>query len=150
MELSQLIPILQIAIGPVILISGIGLLLLTMTNRLGRAIDRSRILVDRLPTVQEMNKKKVIAQLRILWKRACIIRLVIALSSTSALAASILIIVLFINIVWQIEAAWIIVSLFILCMLCLIVSLILFIYDINKSLAALKLELETEEMNNIR
>jgi hypothetical protein len=30
------------AIGPVILISGVGLLLLTMTNRLGRAIDRAR------------------------------------------------------------------------------------------------------------
>jgi hypothetical protein len=33
--LAELIPILQIAIGPVILISGVGLLLLSMTNRLG-------------------------------------------------------------------------------------------------------------------
>jgi hypothetical protein len=30
------------AIGPVILISGVGLLLLTMSKRLGRAIDRAR------------------------------------------------------------------------------------------------------------
>jgi hypothetical protein len=43
-SVSQLIPVLQTAIGPVILISGVGLLLLTMTNRLGRVIDRSRIL----------------------------------------------------------------------------------------------------------
>jgi hypothetical protein len=33
--------VLQAAIGPVILLSGVGLLL-TMTNRLGRAIDRVR------------------------------------------------------------------------------------------------------------
>ena len=38
----DIVPVLQIAIGPVILISGVGLLLLTMTNRLGRAIDRAR------------------------------------------------------------------------------------------------------------
>ncbi|MFN9975717.1 MAG: DUF2721 domain-containing protein, partial [Phycisphaerae bacterium] len=31
----DLIPVLQVAIGPVILISGVGLLLLSMTNRLG-------------------------------------------------------------------------------------------------------------------
>jgi hypothetical protein len=42
MTLQQLIPTLQVAIGPVILISGVGLLILSMTNRLGRTIDRSR------------------------------------------------------------------------------------------------------------
>ena len=40
--LEQIIPELRDAIGPVILISGVGLLLLTMTNRRGRAIDRAR------------------------------------------------------------------------------------------------------------
>ena len=39
--LDQLIPILQLAIGPVILISGVGLLLLTLTNRFGRLVDRA-------------------------------------------------------------------------------------------------------------
>jgi len=39
---SELIPVLQVAIGPVILVSGVGLLLLTLTNRYGRTIDRSR------------------------------------------------------------------------------------------------------------
>ena len=34
--------ILQLAICPVILISGVGLLLLTMTNRFGRVIDREK------------------------------------------------------------------------------------------------------------
>ena len=46
--LQEIIPVLQVAIGPVILISGVGLLLLTMTNRLGRAIDRSRSLAGEL------------------------------------------------------------------------------------------------------
>ena len=42
MRLVDLIPSLQIAIGPVILISGVALLMGSINNRLGRTIDRSR------------------------------------------------------------------------------------------------------------
>ncbi len=147
--ITQLIPVLQTAIGPVILISGIGLLLLTMTNRLGRAIDRARILVGNLPNTTEARRVKIVAQLQILWRRARLIRLAIALASVSALAAAILIIVLFLTALWQIETSWIIVILFIVCMLCLIGSLALFIHDINQSLAALKLELEAEGIGDV-
>jgi len=146
---AQLIPVLQMAIGPVILISGIGLLLLTMTNRYGRVIDRARLLVDDLPQVNEDKKAKTIAQLLILWKRAKSIRIVIALSSLSALSAAFLIIILFITALWQIETSWLIMVVFGLCMLSLISSLILFIYDMNKSLSALKLELETEGIDEV-
>jgi len=146
---TQLIPVLQTAIGPVILISGIGLLLLTMTNRLGRAIDRARILVENLPNTTETRRDKIAAQLQILWRRARLIRLAIALASVSALAAAILIIALFLTALWQIETSWIIVILFIVCMLCLIGSLALFIHDINQSLAALKLELEAEGIGDV-
>ena len=145
-SVAQLIPVLQTAIGPVILISGIGLLLLTMTNRLGRAIDRARILVGSLPNTAEVKEEKIVAQLRILWGRARMIRLAIALASVSALVAAILVIVLFCTALWQIESAWIIVALFMVCMVSLIGSLVIFIRDINQSLAALKLELEAEKV----
>ena len=140
-SVAQLIPVLQIAIGPVILISGIGLLLLTMTNRLGRAIDRARILVGNLQNTTEAKEEKTVAQLRILWGRARMIRLAIALASFSALTAAILIIVLFSTALWQIGSAGVIVALFMVCMVSLIGSLVIFIRDINQSLAALKLEL---------
>ena len=48
-SVNQLIPNLQVAIGPVIFISGVGLLLLTMTNRFARVIDRTRSLAATLP-----------------------------------------------------------------------------------------------------
>jgi len=146
-SVTQLVPLLQTAIGPVILISGIGLLLLTMTNRYGRVIDRARQLVDSLDHSQKDDKEKIREQVRILWGRARLIRYVIAMSSLSALSAAILIILLFVTALWQIEFAWILVILFMLCMVSLIGSLVMFIYDINKSLAALKLELETEGIN---
>jgi len=145
-SVAQLIPVLQTAIGPMILISGIGLLLLTMTNRLGRAIDRTRVLVGDLSNTAEAKREKTVAQLRILWNRARMIRLAIALASVSALAAAILIIVLFTTVLLQMESAWIIVTLFMVSLVSLIGSLVIFIRDINQSLAALKLELVAEEV----
>jgi Na+/melibiose symporter-like transporter len=142
-SISQMIPILQTAIGPVILISGIGLLLLTMTNRLGRVIDRARVLASGFPDIKEDgNREKVEAQLSILWKRAGLLRLAITLASMSALSAAILIIALFFSALWKVDSAWFIGILFIACMLCLIGSLAAFIHDLNQSLAALKLELD--------
>jgi Na+/melibiose symporter-like transporter len=146
---AQLIPVLQTAIGPAILISGVGLLLLGMTNRLGRAIDRARILAWELPVATEAEHVKVSAQLQILWRRARLIRLAIALAAMSALAAAVLIIVLFFTALWQMETAWLISALFIVCMACLIGSLIVFIHDINQSLAALKLEMEAGRRRDV-
>jgi hypothetical protein len=141
-SLAQLIPILQTAIGPVILISGVGLLLLTMTNRLGRVIDRARSLVRERLQADENKLVTIEAQLRILWMRARLIRTAIVLSAMSALAAALLIIALFFTALLQIESAWIIGAIFITCMACLIGSLAVFIHDLNQSLAALKLELD--------
>ena len=47
--LKDLIPILQTAVGPVILISGIGLLILSMTNRYTRIFERTHHIVTKLP-----------------------------------------------------------------------------------------------------
>jgi len=141
-SVTHLIPILQTAVGPAILISGVGLLLLTMTNRLGRAIDRARLLADQLPSVAETEHKQLSVQLQILWRRARLIRLAILLASASALAAAVMILVLFFSGLWRLDSAWLIGDLFILCMVSLVLSLGVFIHDVNRSLAALRLELD--------
>lgn len=140
--MADLTPVLQTAIGPVILISGIGLLLLTMTNRLGRAIDRARLIGSQLAQVEVSSRPALEAQLRILWRRALLIRTAIALSAASALAAALLVILIFFTAILGLPTAWLVASLFTACMLFLIASLALFIHDINQSLAALKLELQ--------
>ena len=132
----ELLPVLQTAIGPVILISGVGLLLLTMTNRLGRTIDRARDLAAHL---QEDPHVKL--QVSILWLRARVLRLSILSASISVLCVAVLIILLFLTVLLRVELAWMIGGLFIFSMLSLIVSLALFIHDINQALSALKLEL---------
>ena len=144
MSLSDLIPTLQHSISPVILISGIGLLLLSMTNRLGRVIDRTRLFTKDLHRASETDRDKILAQLRILSSRARLLRASIALAAFSVLLTAILIISLFLGALLQLSIAAVIVLLFVLCMLSLIVSLVLFISDINLSLKALWLEMPPE------
>lgn len=140
MELKDLVPILQIALGPVILVSGVALLLLSMTNRFGRVIDRSRQLAHELHTVAPEHRPSVIQQIHILMKRARIVRAAIVMAALSVLLAALMIIVLFIHALLQLGYALPITILFCACMVCLIAALVLFIYDIELSLKALKLE----------
>ncbi len=142
LSVAELIPVLQTAIGPVILISGVGLLLLTMTNRLGRVIDRARILSDQVEDCEDPKRERKTAQLAVLWKRARLIRLAITLTAFSALFAAILVVVLFMTAILRVESAWLIGGLFVLDMLSLIGALIYFLQDINLSLEALKLEIQ--------
>ena len=144
MSLTDLITTLQLSIGPVILISGVGLILLSMTNRLARVIDRSRLLSQDINTVSNTDRIRILEELRILSSRANIARAGIALAVLSVLLASLLIISLFLGALFQMGIAAFIVTLFILCMLSLVSSLLLFLADINLSLKALWLEVPPE------
>jgi hypothetical protein len=145
MKLIDLVPILQIAIGPVILISGVGLLLLSMTNRLGRVIDRSRLLADGLRKSEPAERPRFTSQLEVLSRRARLVRMAIILATFSMLLAAVLIIVLFLAALLRLEIGVIVIILFVGCLGSLIGSLIAFIGDVNLSLSALKLEIGTSD-----
>lgn len=141
MPVNELIPILQIAIGPVILISGIGLILLSMTNRFGRVIDRSRELSHELRTASELERPAVLAQIEILSKRGVYVRRAVMLTILSLLFVAVLVITLFVSAILRLDLGLLIAALFVCCMGCLIGGLITFLRDINLSLSALQLEL---------
>jgi hypothetical protein len=135
-SLSHLIPTLQLAIGPVILISGVGLLLLTLTNRFGRLLDRARLLNRETNPTPEVRE-----QIDILHRRAAILRLSVILGSVTVLLVPVLILVLFLSTLLQLEAGWLVVTIFCVSQVSLIGSMLAFIRDMNLSLAAVKLEL---------
>lgn len=139
-SVTELIPVLQVAIGPVILISGVGLLMLSMTNRLGRVIDRARILDRELRPGSPEDPHRNREQLRILIDRARLLRMAIVLASVSVLLAACLIISLFLATLLKLNAGALILVQFVGCLGCLICSMVEFIRDINLSLAAMKLE----------
>lgn len=140
LPLNQLVPVLQLAIGPVILISGVGLLLLTLTNRFGRLLDRARLLNrDRGPSAP--GEKAVRAQIDILHRRATLLRISVILAAITVLLVAVLILALFVAALFSLEAGWLIVALFCLSQISLIGSTLAFIRDMNLALAAVRLEI---------
>lgn len=119
------------AVSPVILISAYGLLLLSMTNRLGRAIDRARQLA-RDPTATSA------MQIEIIMQRARWIRSSILFSAIAITAAALLVLVLFVSVFVDADVRPIISALFVLSIVSLIVSIGYFIVDIFGSLRALE------------
>ena len=144
MLLTDLITTLQLSIGPVILISGVGLILLSMSNRFARVIDRSRLLSKDFNKVSNIDRIRIIEELKILSSRAKIVRAAIALAVLSVLLAALLVISLFLGALFQMGIAVYIVVIFVLCMLSLVTSLLLFLADINLSLKALWLAVPPE------
>ena len=143
-KLNELIPVLQVSVGPVILISGIGLLLLSLTNRFGRAVDRSRQLLREMRDSGADDLQRLTGQVAVLYRRARLIQMAIILAAVSVLFAAVLIITLFFTALMKMELAVPISLLFICCLAALIASLIAFIADIHLSLRALKLEFDHE------
>ena len=75
----------DVAVAPVFLLSGIGAILAVMTNRLGRIIDRARVLEDRLENARSEILASLRADLAILSRRAKLISLAITFCTTTAL-----------------------------------------------------------------
>jgi hypothetical protein len=139
-SIESLIPTLQLAIGPVILISGVGLLLLCMTNRIARVIDRARIVAADCQVVGADELDTCYVKLVILSQRARVLRSSIALAALSVLLVAVLVILLFCGALLRVEIAGVIIAIFVGCMLSLIGSLVSFIWDVNLSLQALWLD----------
>ena len=119
MPFPNLVSVLQVAIGPVILISGVGLLLLTMSNRFGRIIDRTRQLTHELRAGMA-SPEATAAQLDILLRQARIARGALAAASTSALFAAVLIVVIFVGTLFGLSFAVPAMALFAACLASLI------------------------------
>lgn len=125
---------LQMAISPVIMISAYGMLMLSMTNRLGRAIDRARQLAGESAANRQL-------QIEILSTRARRIRAAILAISLAMFFAAVLVLVLFLSIFMHVDLELVVSSLFVASLLCLIASLVGLIADVTGSLKAMDAEL---------
>lgn len=124
------------------MISGVGLLLLSMTNRYSRVIDRARDLVKRLDAGTEPNHPGLLLEeLRITYRRGRILRMAILLSSFSILFVAITVFSLFAEQMLGVHVDYFSVPCFGLALAALLASLYLFIRDLGVSLAGLELEI---------
>jgi hypothetical protein len=141
---SGLLPMIQLAITPVILIAGVGSLLLSITNRMGRVVDRTRILAGqaRAARGEPAEHAHLGRQLTIMYRRAGLVRVAVTLATLSMICSGLLVLVIFASALAGADAGWALVALFALSIGLLLGALTFFLRDIHVSLAALGLEVE--------
>ena len=137
---QDFIHFLQACITPVALISGVGLLLLTITNRLSRTIDRTRQLVRELIENQTDRKQEKENEIKILYQRSRYLRISIGAMVVSVISSSLIIPVLFFMTLWEHDLRILGYILFILSIMSILISSLYFFRDVILSLHALKLE----------
>ena len=142
MAIADLIVILQTSMAPVVLISGVGLLLLSMTNRIGRPIDRIRALTQELRLAEGEQRRVLLEEIDILYRRAKLLRVAVTLSVLSIFFVATLILVLFVAVTFGSSLEGLIELLFAGSLLSLVASLALFLWDIQLGLNSIKLEID--------
>lgn len=139
---NSFLPIIQLAITPVILISGMGALMITLTNRMARIVDRTRVVAEAMPGAEPDLRKHLESQLGIMWRRALLIRRAVTANGLSMLMSCLMVMAIFGSAMfgWKLEGM--VLVLFAASILLLIASLIDFLRDIFVSLHALHLQVE--------
>ncbi len=134
------IEFLKACITPVALISGVGLLLLTITNRLGRSIDRTRILVAELDKENVQRREQKINEVKILHRRSEYLRMSIGAIIISVITSSLIIPLLFVMMLFHFNLKVYGYVLFVLSIISLLISSVYFFLDVVLSLKAIYLE----------
>ena len=139
-NLESFSKLLQLSVSPVVMISGVGLLLLSVTNRLGRAIDRARSLSKELDSGIASTAHEGKAQLEIIVRRAEFLRLSVSLIVASVFFSCLMILFLFVMSFSGVNLEIGVLALFVLSLLSTLSSVIYLLADVYLSLKALRLD----------
>ncbi len=127
---SSIAHIIQLAVAPVFLLAGIGSTLSVLTGRLGRIVDRSRSLEERLGSAQVNELMAIRTELARLTERKRWINRAITLCTLCALLVCLVIAVLFVGEFVQIRLGIVVATFFILTMTLLVSGLLCFLREI--------------------
>ena len=134
-DISHLI---QSALAPVFLLSGVGVTLGVMTNRLTRAVDRARVLEEML-TRHPADVRQIHEDLRVLAQRARYINAAIIMCGISAVLIALVVITLFANAFFGSGFAGTVALLFVGAMVFITGAYIAFLIEVRLATRALRI-----------
>ncbi len=141
----------QLAVAPVFLLSAVGVTLSVLTNRLGRIIDRARVLEERVrnagpPAAAASAGPSAAtaaahdhAALATLSRRAKLVNLALSLSTSCALLVCLVIALLFLESLFGADLSSVVALLFVGAMLAFIGGLVAFLREIFVATASLRI-----------
>lgn len=124
----------QLAVAPVFLLTGIGAILSVLTTRLGRVVDRARLVERRIPQVASDDYRELLrAETGVLWRRIKVINWAIRLSVSSALTICVVVMCLFVGDLAMFNMGTLIAVLFVAAMALLVLALLFLLFEVSIS-----------------
>lgn len=141
--LTAIAHVIQLAVAPVFLLTGVGALLSVLTSRMARIIDRARVLETLMAGVAESEMRKtegeIEAELVTLSRRARLINRAISLATISALLVCAVIAALFFGVFFSIDVSTLVGLVFIASMLTLMGGLLAFLREVHVAIRSLRI-----------
>ncbi len=128
----------QLALGPVFLLNGVGVMLAMLTTRLARIVDRARGLEARLPHAVESELREIHRVLAVTSRRARLMNRAITLGTVAALLVATVVALLFAAAFLTFPIGPTIAVLFVTCMAALFGSLWCFLVEVRVATEALR------------
>jgi hypothetical protein len=126
--------VIQLAVAPVFLLAGIAGLLGVLSTRLGRIIDRARVVERRVPLAAGEQQRALLRhETGTLWRRIALINWAIRLCVSGALTICLVIVSLFVGEFVRFNIAALIATLFVAAMLLVISGLVFLLREVNVS-----------------
>ncbi len=126
--------VIQLAVAPVFLLAAIAGLLGVMSTRLGRIIDRARVIERRIPYARHDEQRSLLrSETSVLWRRIALINWGIRLCVTAALTVCLVIVSLFVGAFVTLNISVLIAVLFVLAMILMVVGLLFMLREVNMS-----------------
>lgn len=135
-EVSTIAATIQLAVAPVFLLAAIGAFLGVLAGRLGRVIDRARVLELLHPASTGPEHDRHVWELRLLDRRVSVVSSSIALLVSSAVAVCTLIALLFISQLADFRIGQVVALVFVLAMALLVAALLLFLLEVRLALTS--------------
>jgi hypothetical protein len=122
--------VIQLAIAPVFLLSSLGTVLAVLSTRLGRIVDRTRVLLERLEKATDDKRAKIDVELQLLVRRRGYVNSAITAATVSALLICLLIAVAFLGSLVQLNTGAALAALFVLAMVAYVTALLYFLREV--------------------
>jgi hypothetical protein len=122
--------VIQLAVAPVFLLAGVGATLNVLAARIGRIIDRARVMEDQLRDAPAELAEHLHKRLRVLSKRATLINRAIGLCVLCGLLVSLVVAALFISSSLRIDLTTPIAAAFVIALLSLALALVYFLREV--------------------
>ena len=138
-QISTVAQVIQLAVAPVFLLSGVGIMLTVLTGRLARVVERAREVEAMAKSATPTDYPTHQQQLQVLARRARLMNRAITLCTICALLVAFVVVALFVGAYVEFKLANVVALMFVIAMLSFIAALLCFLREVFLAIASLRI-----------